>query len=79
MYIEETYSLFNVYLIDLFTYLPSGYNVDGYMLNGHLSTMGYAYTAYVINTYIDWIIRNNGNAFRDTALIGTGYRADYTK
>ena len=77
--IVEYYSNDNVYLIDLFTYLPSGYNVNGYMLNGHLSPMGYAYTAYVINTYIDWIIRNNGSAFINSALIGTEYRADYAK
>ena len=77
--IVEYYSSDGVYLIDLFNYIPEGYNVDGYMLNGHLSPMGYAYTAYMMNTYIDWIIRNNGSAFRDTALIGTEYRADYAK
>ena len=75
--IVEYYSSDGVYLIDLFNYIPEGYNVDGYMLNGHLSPMGYAYTAYMMNTYIDWIIRNNGSAFRDTALIGTEYRPDY--
>ena len=75
--IVEYYSSNSVYLIDLFNYIPEGYNVDGYMLNGHLSPMGYAYTAYMMNTYIDWIIRNNGSAFRDTALIGTEYRPDY--
>lgn len=75
--IVEYYSSDGVYLIDLFNYIPEGYNVSGYMLNGHLSPMGYAYTAYMMNTYIDWIIRNNGSAFRDTALIGTEYRADY--
>ena len=75
--IVEYYSSDGVYLIDLFNYIPEGYNVDGYMLNGHLSPMGYAYTAYMMNTYIDWIIRNNGSAFRDTALIGTKYRPNY--
>lgn len=47
------------------------------MLNGHLSPMGYMYMAFIMNTYIDWIIRNNGVKFRDTALIGTGYKPDY--
>lgn len=75
--IVEYYSSDGIYLIDLFNYIPRGYNVNGYMLNGHLSSMGYAYTAYMMNTYIDWIIRNNGSAFRDTALIGTKYRPDY--
>ena len=68
----------DIYLIDIRQYIPSGYNVAGYMLNGHLSPMGYAYWGYMYNTYIDWIIRTNGSAFRDTALIGTDYRPDYS-
>ena len=67
----------NVYLMDIRTYIPEGHNVVGFRLNGHLSPMGYAYWAYMYNTYIDWIIRNNGNAFLDTAIIGTEYRPDY--
>lgn len=72
-----TYFGGNVYLMDIREYIPDGYNVAGFKLQGHLSPMGYAYWAYMYNTYIDWIIRNNGNAFRDTALIGTNYRPDY--
>lgn len=76
--IVTKYGLSNdVYLIDLAAYIPDGYKVDGYMLNGHLSPMGYMYMAFIMNTYIDWIIRNNGVKFRDTALIGTGYKPDY--
>lgn len=73
-----TYFGGNVYLMDIREYIPDGYNVAGFKLQGHLSPMGYAYWAYMYNTYIDWIIRNNGNAFRDTALIGTDYRPDYS-
>jgi hypothetical protein len=73
-----TYFGGNVYLMDIREYIPDGYDVAGFKLQGHLSPMGYAYWAYMYNTYIDWIIRNNGNAFRDTALIGTDYRPDYS-
>ena len=69
----------DIYLLDMRTYIPDNYNVTGFMLNGHLSPMGYAYIGYLFNTYIDWIIRNNGSAFRDTALIGTEYRPDYVE
>lgn len=67
----------NCYLIDFDKYLPKGYEVSGFYLNGHLSPMGYMYLAYAVNTYIDWLIRKNGMEFRDTALIGTSYRTDY--
>lgn len=67
----------NVYLLDMRTYIPEDYRVQGFTLNGHLSPMGYAYIGYLFNTYIDWIIRKNASAFRDTALIGTNYRPDY--
>lgn len=68
----------NVYLLDMRTYIPEDYRVQGFNLNGHLSPMGYAYIGYVFNTYIDWIIRKNASAFRDTALIGTNYRPDFS-
>lgn len=64
----------NTYLIDLDVYAPKDRVIDGYMLQGHLSPLGYMYTAYMINTYIDWIIRNNATDFIDTALIGTTYK-----
>lgn len=72
-----TYFGGNVYLVDMVTYIPEGYKVSGFNLNGHLSPMGYAYIGYLVNTYIDWIIRKNGAAFIDTALIGTNYRPSF--
>lgn len=64
----------NTYLIDLDVYAPKDRVIDGYMLQGHLSPLGYMYTSYMINTYIDWIIKNNASDFIDTALIGTTYK-----
>lgn len=66
----------DVYLIDLATYCPITWDGDYYM-NGHGSTIEYEYTAYEINTYIDWIIRKNGSQFKGTALIGTDYRDSF--
>lgn len=59
----------DVYLIDLDTYYPISWSGQ-YVLNSHGSAMGYQYYAYAINTYIDWIIRNNGDAFKEVSLIG---------
>lgn len=75
----------DIFCIDLRLYMPipagqttptGGLN-SGYELNGHLSPAGYQYTAWVMNTYIDWIIRHNGEKFKGTAIIGTNYREEY--
>ncbi|MBU3838055.1 MAG: SGNH/GDSL hydrolase family protein [Candidatus Phocaeicola faecigallinarum] len=67
------------YLIDLARYsVPfSGTWSDRYSLGGHKNAAGYQYMAYVMNTYIDWIIRNNWEDFKDIALVGTEYTATY--
>lgn len=63
----------NVYVIDLCTYLPE-YTADfydRYGLHGHLNPMGYVFTAKIISSYMDYIIRHNMQAFRQAAFIGT--------
>ena len=63
----------NVYVIDLYTYLPEYTKEfwDNYGLHGHLNPMGYIFTAKVICSYMDYIIRHNLKAFKQTAFIGT--------
>lgn len=61
------------YLVDLANY---HWNPGGLALNDHLSPAGYQWAAWEINTYIDWIIRNNMSDFRDIAFVGTNYSAD---
>ena len=63
----------NVYVIDLYTYLPEYTKEfwDNYGLHGHMNPMGYIFTAKIICSYIDYIIRHNMKAFKQTALIGT--------
>ena len=48
-------------------------NMQYYMKNGHPTPYGYMYMAYLMNTYVDWIIRNNKDKFMDVTLIGTDY------
>lgn len=61
----------NVYLIDLYRYAPV-YNDEfraKYFLYGHLSAAGYLYTAYMLLTYIDWIVTNKPEEFKDVPFI----------
>ncbi len=60
------------YLVDLANY---HWTPDGLALNDHLSPAGYQWAAFEINTYIDWIIRNNMDDFKDIAWVGTEYSA----
>lgn len=47
--------------------------ISMYFVGGHLNAMGYLYTANVISTYIDFIIRENYEDFKQVAFINTGY------
>ncbi len=63
----------NCYLIDLFTYGPK-YDQkfqDKFFLYGHMNASGYIFTANMIDSYIDYIIRHNPDEFRRVAYIGT--------
>ena len=69
----------NTYVIDLYQY---GEDYDAafdkqYALNGHMNPMGYMYTAEVIDSYIDYIIRTNPDDFKYVGLINTSIQ--YTK
>lgn len=73
--VREIVSLFpnNVFLIDLHDYALNIVSEPYYMSNGHPSPLGYAYMAYCINTYVDYIIRNQKQKFMDVTLIGSSY------
>lgn len=77
--IREMADMFsNVYVIDLYKYAPS-YAKDGdirnrFFMGGHMNAAGYQYTAWMMMTYIDWIIRHNWKDFEQTAFIGTDYK-----
>ncbi len=63
----------NAYVIDLYTYGPP-YDKEfreKYFLNGHMNPMGYIFTANLIDSYIDYIIRKNPEDFKNVGFIGT--------
>ena len=73
--IKAIANLFNCYILDMNTYYVkkdevSDWNIR-YKLGGHLNAMGYKEYANVVITYIDWIIRNNYEDFKDVQFIGT--------
>lgn len=63
----------NTYVIDLRKY---GEEYDdkfkeNFFLNGHMTPTGYLYTAKIISSYIDYIIRKNPKDFKTVGLINT--------
>ncbi len=68
-----------VYIIDLEKYVAPLYKPgtsfrDKYFLGGHMNAMGYEYTAWMFMTYINWIIEQHPDDFRQAAFIGTPYK-----
>ncbi len=64
----------NCYVIDLYNYGPV-YDEEfkrQYYLHNHLSPAGYLFTAKMIDSYIDYIIRHNPADFKNVGFIGTG-------
>lgn len=63
----------NTYVIDLYQYAPPCDEEfrKNFFMGGHMNAMGYIFMARVISSYIDWIIRNNFEDFREVPFIGT--------
>ena len=65
----------NCYFMDFQTFGVQPDDVDEYKsiyyLGGHMSSQGYYYWALQILSYIDYIIRNNPNDFKQIPFIGT--------
>jgi len=64
----------NAYVIDLYKYGPE-YNESfkkRFYLYGHLNPDGYIFTAELIDSYIDYIVRHNPDDFKNAGFIGSG-------
>lgn len=63
----------NTYVIDLFAYAPKYDKAfhEKFYLRGHLNPMGYQFTAEMLGSYIDYIIRHNMDDFKEVGFIGT--------
>lgn len=65
----------NCYVIDFRKYAPE-YNEEfkqNFYLGGHLNAAGYRVTALMAESYIDYIIRNNPEDFKQIGFVGTSY------
>ena len=65
----------NSYVIDLFEYAPI-YDTEfknKFFLEGHMNPAGYKFTAILIASYIDYIIRSDFSSFKQVGFIGTQY------
>lgn len=75
--IDALYSLAeffdNSYVIDLYKHGPV-YDEEfkkRFYLHYHISPSGYLFTAQIIDSYIDYIVRHNYNDFKNVGFIGT--------
>ena len=62
----------NIYVIDLYQYAPK-YDEEfkrKFYLNGHMNAAGYRFTAKIIESYIDYIVRQNFEDFTQVGFIG---------
>lgn len=63
----------NCYVIDLRKYAPV-YDKEfkeNFFLAGHMNAAGYRLTALMVESYIDYIIRNNPEDFKQIGFVGT--------
>ena len=78
--IKELYRLAevleNCYVIDLHEYSPvrNAEFAAKFHLGGHLNPMGYIFTAELIDSYIDYIVRHNPEDFKYAGLINSGIK-----
>ena len=64
----------NSFVIDLYRYAPV-YDArfrEQFYLHGHMSPSGYLFTAQIIDSYIDYLVRHNPDTFRTVGFIGSG-------
>lgn len=63
----------NSYVINLYEHGPVYDDEfrEKYFLHGHMNPMGYLFTAQLIDSYIDYIIRTNPTDFNNVGFIGT--------
>ncbi len=66
----------NCYVIDLHEYSPmrNAEFAAHFHLYGHLNPMGYIFTAELIDSYIDYIVRHNPEDFKYAGLINSGIK-----
>jgi lysophospholipase L1-like esterase len=65
----------NCYVIDLRRYAPL-YDEEfkeNFYLGGHMNAAGYRLTALMVESYIDYIIRNNPKDFAQIGFVGTPF------
>ena len=61
----------NAYVLDLRQYAPvyDSHFKDLFYLNGHMSPAGYLFTAQMVASYLDFIVRSDMAAFKEIGLV----------
>lgn len=63
----------NTYVLDIYKYGPAYDDKfkSKFFMGGHMNPMGYVFTAHMVASYIDYIIRHNMSDFNEVGFIGT--------
>lgn len=63
----------NSYVLDIHKYGPvyDGRFREKFFLHGHMNPMGYIFTANMIDSYIDYIVRKNPDDFKNITFVNT--------
>jgi len=72
----------NTYVIDLRKYAPDRADPEFHKVffpGGHISAAGYRPGALMIESYIDCIVRQNPEDFKQIGFVGTPYNKDTEK
>ena len=67
----------NTYVLDLAEYGPDYADPDfrqHFMMGGHMAPIGYVFTAKLLASYVDFIIRHNPDSSKQAGFIGTPYK-----
>ena len=78
--IRQLYRLAEVFdscfVIDLHEYSPirDAHFAEKFHLGGHLNPMGYIFTAELIDSYIDYLVRHNPEEFKYAGFINSGIK-----
>jgi hypothetical protein len=63
----------NCYVVDIYNYGPI-YDEkfrSKFFLHGHMNPSGYLFTAKMIDSYIDYIVRHDPDNFKQIGFVGT--------
>lgn len=70
--IPAFFNNYRIYLLDVRTYGPGTSYASVFNTGGHPNAFGHTYLAFMYNTYLDYVIKNNINDFKEVQFVLDG-------